>query len=62
MTLKRFFRKNRLNNIAPAHCVDVNLAEFEQIINNDFIQLEAAWLNDINYISSDSNKLGTIFA
>ena len=31
----------RLINIAPEHCFDVTSAEFVQIINNDFIQLEA---------------------
>ena len=36
-----FIRKKRLVNIAPGHCFDVALANFEQIINNDFIQLEA---------------------
>ena len=28
-------------NIAPLHCFDVTLAEFEQVMNNDFMQLEA---------------------
>ena len=27
-------------NIAPLHCFDVTLAEFEQVMNNDFMQLE----------------------
>ena len=38
---KNFIRKNRNVNITPEHCFDVTLADFEQIINNDFIQLEA---------------------
>ena len=39
---KFYLKKNRLTNIAPEHCFDITLAaEFETIINNDFIQLEA---------------------
>ena len=39
---KLYLKKNRLTNIAPEHCFDITLAaEFETIINNDFIQLEA---------------------
>ena len=30
------------------HCFDVTLADFEEILNNDFILLEAAWLDGIN--------------
>ena len=41
MTLKSFIQTNRLINIAPEHCFVITLADFEQIINNDFIQLEA---------------------
>ena len=33
--------KKRLVNIAPEDCFDVTLADFEQIINNGSIQLEA---------------------
>ena len=61
VTLKSFIRKNILINIAPEHCFDVTLADFEQIINNDFIQLEAQRLNDINYFSRESNRFGIIF-
>ena len=39
MTLKSFIRQNRLIGIAPEH-FDVTLADFEQIINKDLIQLE----------------------
>ena len=28
-------------NTAPEHCFDVTLADFEQIINNDIMQMEA---------------------
>ena len=49
-------------NIAPEHCFDVTLADFEQIINNDLIQLEDEWLNDINYFSRELKKFGIIFA
>ena len=49
-------------NIAPVHCFDVTLAEFEQVMNNDFMQLEAEWLNDINYFCRKSNKFGIVFA
>ena len=31
--------------------IEIALADFEQIINNDFIQLEAEWLNAIHYFS-----------
>ena len=34
-------RKNRFANIVPEHCFDSTLADFEQIINNDFIEWEA---------------------
>ena len=37
---------------------DFTLADFEQIINNDFIEWEAEWLNGINYFSSELNKFG----
>ena len=39
--LKSFIRKNRLINIPPERVFDVILADFEQIINNDFTELEA---------------------
>ena len=58
---KKLYLKNRLINIAPEHCFDHILADFEQIINNDFIQLEAEILNDINYFSCELNKFGIIF-
>ena len=45
----------------PGHCIDVTLAEFEQTINNDFIQFEVELLNGIYYFSRESNKLGIIF-
>ena len=48
-------------NIAPEHYFDVTVAGLEQIIDNDFIQLEAEWLNDVKYFSRDSNKIGIIF-
>ena len=60
--LKSFIPHYRLVDIAPKHCFDFALAGFEQIINNDFIKLEAEWLNDINYWSRKSNKFGIIFA
>ena len=40
ITLKSFIQKNRFINTASEHCFEVTLADFEQIINNDFIQLE----------------------
>ena len=48
-------KKKRLINIAPEHFFDVTLADFEQIINNDFIQLEAKLLNDIIFPGSQIN-------
>ena len=41
----------------PKHCFDVTLADFEQIINNNFIQLEAEWLNDINIFPGSQTNL-----
>ena len=40
ITLKSFFRQNRLIGIAPEHCFDATLANFEQIINNNFTQVK----------------------
>ena len=60
--MKSFLRKYRLINIAPEHCFDVTLADFEQIVNNDFIKLEAELLNDINYFSREPSKSGITFA
>ena len=48
INLKSFNRQNRLVDIAPKHCFEVTFAHFEQIINNDFKQLETEWLNEIN--------------
>ena len=62
--MKSFIPKNRLTNIAPEHCFAVTLADFEPKINNDFMQLEAEWLNDIwqnDNFSKVSNKFGIIF-
>ena len=36
----KLYGKNRLTNIAPEHYFDIILADFEKIINNDFMQLE----------------------
>ena len=48
ITLKRFIRKNNpLVNITPEHCFDVTSADLEQIINYDFMPLEAERWNDI---------------
>ena len=41
ITLKSFIRQNRPIDIVPEHCFDVTLATFEQINNNDLIQMEA---------------------
>ena len=41
MTSKSFIQQNTLADIALEHCFAVTLADFEQIINNDLIQLEA---------------------
>ena len=35
---EQLYPKNRLINIVPERCFDVTLADFEQIINNDFMQ------------------------
>ena len=40
ITLKSFIRQNRLIGIVPEHCFDATLANFEQIINNNFTQLK----------------------
>ena len=59
--MKSFIQKALFINIALEHCFDITLAEFDQIINNDFIQLEIEWLNDTNYFSWESNKFRVIF-
>ena len=41
ITLKSFIRQNRPIDIVPEHCFYVTLATFEQINNNDLIQMEA---------------------
>ena len=51
ITLESFIRQNRPIDIAAEHCFDVNFADFEQIINTDFIHLEAEWLRAVNYFS-----------
>ena len=55
--MKKFIRQKKLSNIAPKHCFEVTLTDIEQIINNKLIQLEAEWLSDNDYFSSDSNNL-----
>ena len=42
--------------ISRKHCFDVTLANFEEIINNDFMQLKAEWLSDINYFSQGAKQ------
>ena len=36
----KLFQQNRLIDIAPKHSFDTTLADFEQIINTDFIQMK----------------------
>ena len=55
---EKLHRQNRFIDIANEYGFDVTLAGFEPMIDNDFIQLEAEWLNDINFFSRKSNKLG----
>ena len=38
---EKLIRKNRFINVTLEHCFEVTVANFEQIINNDFIQFEA---------------------
>ena len=38
---KFYLTKYRLVDTATKHCFDVTLSDFEQIIDNGFIQLEA---------------------
>ena len=38
---EKLIRKNRFINVTLEHCLEVTVANFEQIINNDFIQFEA---------------------
>ena len=38
---EKIIRKNRFINVTLQHCFEVTVANFEQIINNDFIQFEA---------------------
>ena len=37
---EKLYQQNRLIALAPKHCFDVTLVDFEQIVNNDFMQLE----------------------
>ena len=60
ITLKSFIKQNRPIDIALKHCFDVTLADFEQKIN-DFMQLEAKSLNEINHFSGESNKFRITF-
>ena len=53
--LKSFIQQNRLIDMALEHCFDVTLADFEQIINNDFMQLKGELLKDINYSMKQTN-------
>ena len=53
--LKSFIQHNRLIDMVLEHCFDVTLADFEQIINNDFMQLKAELLKDINYSMNQTN-------
>ena len=56
MTLKSFIWQNRLIEIAPVHCFHVTLADFGQIINDDFIHLEADdWITLIIFPESQTN-------
>ena len=50
---------SRLLSIVPKDCLMLLLADFEQIINNDFIQLETEWLNDIGTYLNFWNSLFT---
>ena len=50
MTLKSFIRQNRFIDITSEHCFDFTLADFEQRINNDFMQLKANFINAISLI------------
>ena len=55
---KKLYWQKRLIDFKPKHYFDVNLADFEQIINNDFVQLGAEWLDDIkNYFSGGGTNL-----
>ena len=58
---EKFYLANRLIDIVPEHCFDVTLANFEEIINNDFIQLEAELLSDINYFSQEVKQIWNNF-
>ena len=39
--MNNFEKLYKLSDIPPEHCFDVALADFEQIINNNFTQQEA---------------------
>ena len=45
ITLKSFISQVRHLGVAFEHCFDVTLGGFKQIIDNDFTQLEAEWLD-----------------
>ena len=53
---KALSEKNRLINIALEYCFGVTLADFKEIINNDFIQLEAElWMALVIFPGSQTN-------
>ena len=58
---EKLYPKKKTYQYSSEHCFDITGAGFEQIINNDFIQLEAECLNDVNYFPRESNKFGIVF-
>ena len=63
---KVFCKKGVLKNVAKftgKHlCQGLYFNKVEHIINNDFIQLESEWLNNIGYFSREWNKFRIVFS
>ena len=59
---EELYPTSRLIDISSKHRFDITLVDFQQKINNDVIQLEAEWFNNINYFSREANKIGITFA
>ena len=53
---EKLYLKNRLINVTPEQNFGVTLADFKQIIDNNFKQLKAEWFNNIvNFPGSQKN-------
>ena len=58
---EKLYRQNRFIDIANEYGFDVTLVDSEPMIDNDFIQLEAEWLNDINFFFQEVKQIWNNF-